>query len=179
MCVFMYRITQEGRHYLQKGFPEKHLLQVLRTGKRYLNEISIDKKETAIFWAKKNKWIKVDRNTIMLTFFGRMALPFQKMEVEDALADVEKKGICNERYAKELLNRKLIEEFGRANLSFNLKNIFWKKKEMERKPAVKPANMEIRDLKRKVLNQQKTIENLQDYMRSIEKRLRNIEQRKQ
>lgn len=175
----MYRITQEGRHYLQKGFPEKHLLQALRTGKRYLNEINIDKKETAIFWAKKNKWIKVDGNTIMLTFFGRMALPFQKMEIEDALADVEKKGVCSERYAKELINRKLIDEIGKENLSLKLKNIFWKREELERKPAGKPANIEIRDLRRKVLNQQKTIENLQDYMRSIEKRLRNVEQRKQ
>jgi len=174
----MYRITQEGRHYLQKGFPERHLLQALRTGKRYLDGINIDKKDTAVFWAKKNKWIKVDGNIIMLTFFGRMALPFQKMEIEDALADVEKKGICNERYAKELLTRKLIDEIGRENLSLKLKNMFWKKDEMERKPAAKPVNLEVRELKRKVLVQQKTIENLQDYMRSIEKRLRNVEQRK-
>lgn len=175
----MYRITQEGRHYLQKGFPERHLLQALKSGKRYLNEINIEKKKTAVFWAKKNKWIKVDENTIMLTFFGRMALPFQKMEIEDALADVEKKGTCNERYSKELLTRKLIDEIGKENLSLKLKNMFWKKEEMERKPAIKPANMEIRELKKKIISQQKTIENLQDYMRSIEKRLRNIEQRKQ
>ncbi len=174
----MYRITPEGKHYLQKGFPEKHLLQLLRTGRKYISEINIDRKEAAIFWAKKNKWIKVDGNEAMLTFFGRMALPIQKLDMEDALSDVEKKGICNERYAKELLSRKLIDEIGKEHLSFKLKNIFWKKDEMERKPAVKPANMEIRDLKRKILNQQKTIENLQDYMRSIEKRLRNIEQRK-
>ncbi|MFZ3077166.1 MAG: hypothetical protein WA139_01810 [Candidatus Aenigmatarchaeota archaeon] len=175
----MYRITQEGRHYLQKGFPEKHLLQALRTGKRYLNDINIDKKEAAVFWAKKNKWIKVDGNIIMLTFFGRMALPFQKMEIEDALVDVEKKGLCNERYAKELISRKLIDEIGKENLSLKLKNIFWKKDEMERKPTVKTANIEVRELKRKTILQQKTIENLQDYMRSIEKRLRNVEQRKQ
>ncbi len=174
----MYRITQEGRQYLQKGFPERHLLQMLRTGRKYLNEINIDRKDAAIFWAKKNKWIRVDGNAIMLTFFGRMALPFQKMEIEDALADVEKKGTCNERYAKELLIRKLIDEIGKENLSFKLKNMFWKKDEMERKPAAKPANMEIRELKRKIILQQKTIENLQDYMRSIEKRLRNVEQRK-
>lgn len=175
----MYRITHEGRHYLQKGFPERHLIQLLKNGSRMLGEINVDKKEAAIFWAKKNKWIKVDGNEAMLTFFGRMALPVQKLDVEGALADVEKKGICNERYAKELLSRKLIDEIGKEHLSLKLKNIFWKKDELERKPAVKPANIEIRDLRRKVLSQQKTIENLQDYMRSIEKRLRNAEQRKQ
>ncbi len=179
MVDFMYRITQEGRQYLQKGFPEKHLLQSLRSGKRYLNEISIDKKEAAVFWAKKNKWIKVDGNEAMLTFFGRMALPIQKLDAEAALESVEKKGLCAERYAKELLSRKLIEELGKTHLSFKLKNIFWKRDEIERKPAGKSANTEIRDLKRKVFNQQKTIENLQYYMRGIEKRLRNIEQRKQ
>ncbi len=174
----MYRITQEGKHYLQKGFPERHLIQLLKNGSRMLDEINIDRKEAAIFWAKKNKWIKADGNEVMLTFFGRMALQIQKLDAESALADVEKKGVCSEKYAKELLGRKLIEEFGRTNISFKLKNIFWKKDELERKPAGKPANMEIRDLRRKVFNQQKTIENLQDYMRSIEKRMRNIEQRK-
>lgn len=175
----MYRITQEGRHYLQKGFPERHLIQLLRNGSRLLGEINIDKKEAAIFWAKRNKWIKVDGNEVMLTFFGRMALPVQKLDSENALESVEKKGVCAERYAKELLSRKLIEELGRTHLSFKLKNIFWKKDEMERKPAGKHTSVEIRDLKRKIYNQQKIIENLQDYMRSIEKRLRNIEQRKQ
>lgn len=174
----MYRITQEGRHYLQKGFPEKHLLQALKNGKKLLNEIDIERKETAMHWARKNKLVKIDRNEIALTFFGRMSLPFQKMHIEDALASVDKRGICEEKYAKELLGRKLIEEFGRTNLSLKLKNMFWKKDEMERKPAGKPTNMEIRNLRRKVFNQQKTIENLQDYMRSIEKRLRNIEQKK-
>lgn len=174
----MYRITQEGKQYLQKGFPEKHLLQVLKSGKRYLNEINLDRKEAAILWAKKNKWIKVDGNTIMLTFFGRMAMPFQKMEIEDALADVEKKGACNERYAKELLGRKLIDEIGRENLSLKLKNMFWKKDEIEQKAKNKTVNIEMRELKRKVYDQQKTIVNLQEYMRSIEKRLRNIEQRR-
>lgn len=176
--VFMYRITQEGRHYLQKGFPEKNLLQALKSGKRYLIEINIDRKNSAVFWARKNKWIKVDGDAVMLTFFGRMALPVQKMEIECALADVEKKGMCAERHAKELLSRKLMEEVGKENLSLKLKNIFWKKDEVEKKLSAKPANMEIRDLKRKILSQQKTIENLQDYMRSIEKRLRNIEQKK-
>ncbi len=176
--INMYRITQEGKQYLQKGFPEKHLLQSLRSGKRYLNEINIDKKETAIFWAKKNKWIKVDGNTVMLTFFGRMALPFQKMEIEDALADVEKKGACNERHAKELLTRKLIEEIGKENLSLKLKNIFWKKDELEQKTKNKTLNIEMRELKRKVFNQQKTIENLQEYMRGMEKRLRDVEQKR-
>jgi len=175
----MYRITQEGRRYLQKGFPERRAVQLLKNGSRMLNEINLDRKEAAIFWAKKNKWIKVDGNEAMLTFFGRMALPIRKMEIEDALADVEKKGICCEKYAKELLGRKLIEETGRANLSLKLKNIFWKKDEPAGFRSGSPASMEIREMRRKILSQQKTIENLQDYMRSIEKRLRNIEQRKQ
>lgn len=174
----MYRLTQEGKYYLQKGFPEKHLLQILKSGRKLLSETSLDRKEAAIYWARKKKWIRVDGNDAILTFFGRMALPFQKLDVEDALSDVEKRGACNERLAKELLSRKLIEEFGKDNLSWKLKNMFWKKGEFAEKKHDKSKNNGLADLKRKMYAQQETMEYMQSRIKILEKRLRNIEQNK-
>lgn len=171
----MYRITQEGRQYLQKGFPERHLLQLLKTGRKRIDEISMEKKDAAVYWAKKNKWIKVDGGEAMLTFFGRMSLPLQRLDAEKALSDVERQGTCDEKYAKELLGRKLIEEVGREHLSLKLKNIFWKKDEMRGK-SDKSADTELKNLKKKFYSQQKEIRDMEDYIRALEKRLRILEQ---
>lgn len=177
--AFVYGITQKGKYYLQKGFPERLLLQFLKTGGKRLNEIRLDRRDDAVYWAKKNKWIKIDGNEAMLSFFGRMSLPLQKTDAEKALSDVEKRGACNEKYAKELLNRKLMEEIGREHFSLKLKNIFWKKDELDEKNINKAANIELRILKKKFYSQQKEIRNMQDFIRALEKRLRNIEQKRQ
>ncbi len=173
--VDMYKITQEGRHYLQKGFPERHLLQMLRAGRRFLSEINIESKDAAVYWAKRNRWIKVDGNEAVLTFFGRMSLPLQKLDVEKALSDLDKTGTLNEKYAKELLGRRLIEELGREHLSLKLKNMFWKKDEADGK-GDKHGNAELRSLKKKFYGQQKEIREMQDYITMLEKRLRALEQ---
>lgn len=172
----MYRLTQEGSHYLQKGFPERRLLELLKTGRKFMNEINIDRKDVAVYWAKKNKWIKVDGNEAVLTFFGRMFLNVQKTDAEKALSDVEKHGACNEKYAKELLSRKLIEEIGREHFSLKLKNIFWKKDGSDGKSRNMSVNVELRSLKKKFYSQQKEIRYMQDFIRALEKRIRNIEQ---
>lgn len=100
----MYRLTEEGREYLKQGLPEKRLLQLLP---QRIQEISLDKKEIAIAWAKKNGWIKLEQGLLSLTESGKNALK-GKTDVEKALEDIA--GCSDSKILDILIKRGIVEE---------------------------------------------------------------------
>ena len=54
----MYKLTEEGKEYLEKGLPEKQLLKVL--DKPLEEVVKLPRSQIAIGWAKKNKWITMN-----------------------------------------------------------------------------------------------------------------------
>lgn len=109
----MYKLTKEGRLYLERGLPEKIVLENLKSGGKNINDIDIENKEIAIAWAKRNGWISIKENFIELTDSGRSAIA-EKYAIEVALKDIEKTGSCDDNSLKILLSRKLAEEIKQA-----------------------------------------------------------------
>ncbi len=105
----MYRLTKEGEEYLKHGLPEKRLLKLLKE-KKSIKEINLPRKEIAIGWAKKNKWINISEGFVEITEEGKKAIK-EKSVIEKALEDVKKKGETSSELTKILLSRNLIEEY--------------------------------------------------------------------
>ncbi|MEM5828649.1 MAG: hypothetical protein QW480_00150, partial [Candidatus Aenigmatarchaeota archaeon] len=78
-----YLITKEGKEYLEKGTPEKRLIEILKEREKIsikeINEIIKEEGWIAINWAKKFGWIEIKGNEIFLK-----SLP-KSFEVDDAL----------------------------------------------------------------------------------------------
>ncbi|MBU5678519.1 MAG: phenylalanine--tRNA ligase subunit alpha [Candidatus Aenigmatarchaeota archaeon] len=103
-----YLITKEGREYLEKGTPEKRLVEILKEKERVsIKEIENVLKEEgwiAINWAKKFGWVEVKDDLILLKYLPK------RFEIDDALKSLhEKKELKNETL-EILLKRKLIIE---------------------------------------------------------------------
>ena len=106
----MYRLTEEGRKYLQTGMPEIILIKKVASGESNLSNLkSLENFPIGLAWAKKNNWVKIAGNTIELTDRGMKSLA-EKGEHEKVLADLESGKEISEEFAKILLSRKLIEE---------------------------------------------------------------------
>ncbi len=100
-------LTEEGKEYLDKGLPEKRLVELLKQRKK----ITVDeaRKEIANFalalqWAKKNNWIMVVQGEIEL-----LKTPESYPE-ELALKAVAEGKKIEEKMLSTLLTRKLIEK---------------------------------------------------------------------
>src|SRR3989344_5436136 len=103
----MYKLTVEGKHYLQNGLPEIILIKKVASGENNLSNLkSVENFPIALAWAKKNGWIKIAGNTVELTDRGMKALA-EKSDAEKALADIDH---ASDEAVKVLLSRKLIEE---------------------------------------------------------------------
>lgn len=101
----MYRLTDEGRKYLEGGLPEKNLLNILP---KSMAEFSrIPNSNIAISWAKRNGWIIIVGGMMQLSEEGGAALA-RKTDIEAALESIHKKG--DSEMNDVLLSRKLIEE---------------------------------------------------------------------
>ncbi len=105
----MYKLTKEGKKYLENGLPEKNLLAALQGGGKNISDITIENKEIAIAWARRNNWVSIENNFFILTDSGRAALE-EKNDTEIALEEIDEIGKCNGNSLKILLSRKLAEE---------------------------------------------------------------------
>ena len=106
----MYKLTVEGKHYLQNGLPEIILIKKVAGGENNLSNLkSVENFPIALAWAKKNGWVKIAGNTVELADKGMKALA-EKGDAEKALADIENRKVVFNEIAKILLSRKLIEE---------------------------------------------------------------------
>ncbi|MEM5835074.1 MAG: phenylalanine--tRNA ligase subunit alpha [Candidatus Aenigmatarchaeota archaeon] len=103
-----YLITKEGKEYLEKGTPEKRLIEILKEREKIsikeINEIIKEEGWIAINWAKKFGWIEIKGNEIFLK-----SLP-KSFEVDDALRSLYEKREIKKDVLEILLKRKLIIE---------------------------------------------------------------------
>lgn len=105
----MYRLTEEGKKYLEQGLPERNLLNMLEKGPLSFEEAKIlDGFNIALQWAKKNSWIKVEKGNIELTKEGKAAA-FLDYSLEKILKDAEI-GEISEEHVEILLKRSLIRK---------------------------------------------------------------------
>ncbi|QQG39491.1 MAG: phenylalanine--tRNA ligase subunit alpha [Candidatus Aenigmatarchaeota archaeon] len=103
----MYRLTAEGKKYLDKGLPEINLvLYVREKGPTNIKHIQkeLDEASVAVNWALRNKWIEMRGGDVHV-----VQTP-QKYDVEDALKLVEKGRAPSDGLLPTLLKRRLVEE---------------------------------------------------------------------
>lgn len=102
----MYRLTAEGRKYLERGLPEKRLVGLLKKGKLTLQEAQkqIEEFSIALLWAKKKGWVVVKGDEIELI---KKPGDFSHQQ---GLEKISKGEIVEDDILSELLSRKLVEE---------------------------------------------------------------------
>ena len=112
----VYSLGKEGKHFLEKGLPEKRALEVInkKGGKAVLPDLSarLDNKEIplAIGWLKKNDWVTIrkEKDTVLeITNKGKKALKEETDEEKILKLLAEKPNTELERAkTKSLLSRK-------------------------------------------------------------------------
>lgn len=106
----IYTITDEGRAYLEKGFPEKRLADILKDGPMTFEEarVRIDSFNIALQWAKKNGWVDVKEGKLFLK-----SSPSSMTEY-DALCKLSKGEEADHEVLEKLIWRKLVQVEGEA-----------------------------------------------------------------
>ncbi|MDI6806928.1 MAG: phenylalanine--tRNA ligase subunit alpha, partial [Candidatus Aenigmarchaeota archaeon] len=102
-----FRLTEEGEKYLKEGLPEKNLVNFLKKERSLsLSEAKekIKNFPIALLWAKKNNWVKVENNKIILICYP------EKIPQQDALKAISRGEKVGEDLIKTFLFRKLIEK---------------------------------------------------------------------
>jgi phenylalanyl-tRNA synthetase alpha chain len=101
----MYKLTEEGRQYLEKGLPEINLVNALG------RPMSIDKAKSsienfsiALSWSKKKGWVRLDKGKIVL-----VRKP-GKIPEQDALEMVSRNKLPDNKTLQTLMKRRLVEE---------------------------------------------------------------------
>lgn len=121
--IVHYELGEEGKKYLDKGFPEIRLLKKVGI-EAFLDEIDLerDEKEYGIPWAIKNGWIKIfskeGKKVIVLTDKGKEAfskeyLPYKilkKIHLNETLNYEEKEILEQLRKRGDILKEKEIKE---------------------------------------------------------------------
>jgi len=101
----MYKLTEEGRQYLEKGLPEINLVNALdkplgiEKARSEIENFSI-----ALSWSKKNKWVKMEKGKIIL-----VEKP-GKVPEQDALELISRNKTPDKRILQTLIRRKLVED---------------------------------------------------------------------
>ncbi len=112
----MYKLTQEGKDYLEKGLPERRLLELLLSGEKTMQELrTFPNVSIAIGWARKNNWIKIIEGKVSITDDGKRFID-NKTLLEEALQKIKVSGNADEENVKSLLSRNLIEEEKEARI---------------------------------------------------------------
>ncbi len=101
-----YRLTDEGEHYLKEGLPEKNLIDLLRKGSVPLTEAErqIENFNVALMWAKRNGWIELKFNDLVLS------KPPEVIPGQDALDKINKGEPVPQDMLGMLIQRKLVEK---------------------------------------------------------------------
>ena len=103
----MYRLTEEGKKYLEQGLPEKNLIEILKKKRKISIKEAKKKIENfaiAIQWAKKNGWVMAVQGEIEL-----IKVPESYPE-ELALRAVSEGKEINQEILSLLVKRNLIEK---------------------------------------------------------------------
>lgn len=131
-----YILTDEGRHYLREGLPERRLLNFLREEGRIgtsiiLKRLGEREARIALGWARRRGWIKIEKarngSIITLTESGEVALndtwPLERL-LETVSSDGDASRLDEEALG-EALNRGLVVERSRVRQVFRLTEDGW------------------------------------------------------
>lgn len=100
-------LTEEGRKYLKHGLPEKALAEMIEKsgGRLVIDEArKLEGFNIALNWAKRNGWIKIDKEFLLL---NEKPKSFYQQE---ALESIDKKEEADEKIINDLVSRKLVVE---------------------------------------------------------------------
>ncbi len=102
----MYKLTEEGKKYLDEGLPEKNLLEILKKGKTTTEELKekMQNPAVAINWARKQGWIKIKQGEIQVDKEPK------EYPQQISLQKISKGEDLTKQKTEELLKRGLIEE---------------------------------------------------------------------
>jgi phenylalanyl-tRNA synthetase alpha chain len=105
----MYKLTEEGEKYAQKGLPERNLLNLASKGPISMEKAKkLENFNIALQWAKKNGWISIEKGEIILTDAGKKAISLQS-PLETSLKTVET-GKVSDDLIEILLKRNLVKK---------------------------------------------------------------------
>jgi phenylalanyl-tRNA synthetase alpha chain len=100
-----YKLTAEGRKYLEKGLPELNLIRMLKKPMSIQDASKkIDSFNIALQWAKKNGWIRIEGGKIILVREPKAVLE------QDALKKIAEGQPVSNEILSSLLKRNLVEE---------------------------------------------------------------------
>jgi len=101
----MYKLTDEGRQYLEKGLPEVNLIRALEKPLSVEKAKSmIDNFNIALSWSKKNGWVKLERGKIIL-----VKRPGKPPE-QGGLELMSRNELPDKKTLQTLIKRKLVKE---------------------------------------------------------------------
>lgn len=100
----MYRLTEEGEKYLEKGLPEKRLMLLLDKPEKINQLQGMEDFNIALQWAKKNRWIRIEKGVVVP--LSRPGSPPQ----EKALKQIAEGHEIDYRLLLVLIRRKLVRE---------------------------------------------------------------------
>jgi len=70
---YSFKLGEEGKRFLQDGFPEFNLIKKLSEGKG-MEELSEEERRIGLPWAKRNGWVVIKEGKLQLTENGRRVL---------------------------------------------------------------------------------------------------------
>lgn len=129
----IYKISLEGKNYLENQFPEEELIEYTKQKITSLKEIKekIEDKNRfnlAIMWAKKNNWIEIEKGFIkLIEDEEKISKKFSSMK--EILANPEKIGDAN--LLNELLERNMLVEKESKSDFYKLKSNITEKRVKE------------------------------------------------
>ncbi|MEM5829947.1 MAG: phenylalanine--tRNA ligase subunit alpha [Candidatus Aenigmatarchaeota archaeon] len=110
-----YRLTEEGKEYLEQGLPERKVLELISSGITNVGELSTKykKADIGIIWLKNDKLISIIKGEVSLTELGKEYLN-KKMPKELLLEkfkyEIFEEEIQEKEILQEFLKRKIVEE---------------------------------------------------------------------
>ncbi|MCX6776492.1 MAG: phenylalanine--tRNA ligase subunit alpha [Candidatus Micrarchaeota archaeon] len=75
-----FKLGEEGKKFLESGFPEFNLIKKLHAGKAF-SELSDEEKRIGLPWAKRKEWLEIEGNIFKLSKLGEKILREGQNEV--------------------------------------------------------------------------------------------------
>jgi phenylalanyl-tRNA synthetase alpha chain len=101
-----YKLTEEGEYYLKHGLPEKNLVELLKNGPVSIKEAEnkIKNFNIALLWAKRNGWIDLKFDNLVLVKYP------ERFREQEALESIAKGEEVSQELIDILIQRKLVEK---------------------------------------------------------------------
>ena len=98
----IFELSEEGRRYVEKGLPEKRLLQFIAEGQNEISKLkdSFELLNIALVWIRRNGWASIEDGSLKMTDEGSRALKGETLD-EEILRNLDETTLNQEQVAKE------------------------------------------------------------------------------